>query len=105
MHACVEGEVIASAERDDLRDTRACDTRVIHEAWLRVQVVIRDALSLHIEEARAAVREVWPFNRQPVTVAAARLVGELVASPLRMAVTVTVVAVASLIVLAAHATS
>lgn len=105
MHACVEGEVIASAERDDLRDTRARDTRVIHEAWLRVQVVIRDALSLHIAEARAAVREVWPFNRQPGDGAAARLVGELVATPLRVAVAVAVVVVTSLIVLAAHAAS
>lgn len=101
MHACVEGEVIASAERDDLRDTRACDTRVIHERWRAMQVVIRNALSLHIAEAR----EVWPFNRQLVTVTAARLVGEIVATPLRVAVAVAVVVVTSLIVLAAHAAS
>jgi hypothetical protein len=105
MHACVDGEVVASVERDDLRDTRVCDTRVIHEAWPRMQVVIRDALSPHIAEVRAAARSVWPFNGEPFTAAAARLGAALVATPLRAAVTTVGVAVISLVVLAAHAAS
>jgi hypothetical protein len=105
MYACIDGELVDHAERDDLRDTRARDTRVIHEAWPRAQVVIRDALSPHIAEVRAAIRSAWPFNGDPIGVAAARIAGELVATPVRAAVTTVVVAVTTLIVLAAHAAS
>jgi hypothetical protein len=103
MHACVEGTVVASAERDDLRGTRARDTRVIHEGWARAQVVIRDALSLHVWEARDAIGGMWPCNRTPFATAAARLAAGLVATPVRCAVTAAVVAVTALITFAAHA--
>jgi hypothetical protein len=103
MHACVDGEVVASVERDDLRTVRAHGARAIREAWTRAQVVIRDALSPHIAEVQAAIWAVWPFSGESFATAAARLGAGLVATPIRAVVTTAVVAVISLIVLAAHA--
>jgi hypothetical protein len=102
MHACVEGAVVTSVEHDDLRGTRACDTRVIHEAWRRAQVVIRDALSPHVAEIRSAVRGGWPFNGEPFTAAAARFGAELIATPVRACTVAAVVAVTALITFVAH---
>lgn len=104
MHAPVEETPIAGAERGAPCDTRACDTRVIHDEDPPTQVVIGHFASLHVGEVIEVIRAGWPFQDTIPTVGElARLAGRLFATPVRAAGTAVAVLLVTLIVLAAHA--